>query len=80
MRVNEIHGKRKLYILIRSNSTHNFFSEQLASKLGCSLSKVVGVRVMVANGQDLDCVALCEGLEVKIQGQVFVLDAYLTLN
>lgn len=76
MRITGIHGRKQLYILVDSGSTHNFLRIQTTSRLRCLLKPIEGVRVIIANGQDLYFIALCEKFEVKIQGQTFFVDVY----
>ena len=53
MRVKGIHGKRSLFILIDSGSTHNFMDAFVAEKLGCELKPTGISRVAVADGRKL---------------------------
>lgn len=62
MRVSGTYGKWLLHTLTDSSSTHNFVNEQLAHKVGCFLSKVTGIRVIVIHGHDLEYVAIYERL------------------
>ena len=70
-------GKRRLHVLIDTRSTYNFLNEQLAKKLQCPISKVNGIWVEVANGQELKCDAICVGFKWKMQQQNFQADVYL---
>ena len=62
MRVTVFIRKRPLHILIDSGSTHNFLDVNVAKKLGCKLEEIGPMKVDVANGSSLSCVAACKGL------------------
>ena len=62
MRVTVFVRKRLLHILVDSGSTHNFLDVNVVKKLGCKLEEVGPMRVDVANGSSLSCVAACKGL------------------
>lgn len=53
MRVIGQYGKKKLYILIDSGSTHNFLDLTIAKELGCELEKIKPMRVAAANGNNM---------------------------
>ncbi|OMP06305.1 Retroviral aspartyl protease [Corchorus olitorius] len=77
MRVTVFVGKRHLHILIDSGSTHNFLDTNVAKKLGCKITQVKPMKVDVANGNSLACVAACKNLPWTLQGSVFVTDVLL---
>jgi len=49
MEVTRFYGKKALYILIDSGSTHNFLDTRLARKLGCRLESI-GSQVITVDG------------------------------
>ena len=53
MKVRGVHGKRILYILIDSGSTHNFMDPEIAEKLQCVVKPPKMTRVAVADGGKL---------------------------
>ena len=53
MRVRGSVGKKMLYVLIDTESTHNFISCSMAAKLGYVLEEVKELRVMAVNREDL---------------------------
>lgn len=77
MRLNGMHGKRRMCVLVDLESTHKFLSEQTAHKLEGYLKPVEGVNVAVANSQDLQCRFLCKNFEQRMQGQDFCVDVTL---
>lgn len=50
MRLNGMHGRKMLYILVDSQSMHNFLSDQTVMRLGKPIKEVVRVHITVANG------------------------------
>lgn len=50
MRLSGMHGRKRLYILVDFNSTHNFLSENTVHRLGYAIKEVLGVNVTVTNG------------------------------
>ena len=62
MRVTIFVRKRPLHILVDLGSTHNFLNMNVAKNLGCKLEEVGPIRVDVANGSSLSCVAAYKGL------------------
>ena len=77
MRVTVFVRKRPLHILIDSGSTHNFLDTEIAKKLGCKIEKIGPMRVDVANGSSVACVAVCKGLFWTLQGSNFTTDVLL---
>lgn len=67
-------GRKALHILIDSGSTHNFLDIQLAKKLGLQLTRVKSVMVDVADGNRLECDAMCKGLKWMLRGSTFTTD------
>ncbi|XP_028191387.1 uncharacterized protein LOC114377177 [Glycine soja] len=74
--VGTISGQQVL-ILIDGGSTHNFIQEQLVSKLGLHCRQTTPLRVMVGNGQHLECQQLCTEIPVEIQTTSFTVDLYV---
>lgn len=50
VRLGGMHRRKRLYILIDSQNTHNFLNEQASHKLGWPLKEVISVHVTIANG------------------------------
>lgn len=74
--VGTISGQQVL-ILIDGGSTHNFIQEQLVRKLGLHCRQTTPLRVMVGNGQHLECQQLCTEIPVEIQTTSFTVDLYV---
>ena len=68
---------KPLNILIDSGSTHNFLDTKMAKKLGCKVEEIGPMKVDVANGNSLACVAICRGLTWTLQGSKFTTDVLL---
>ncbi|KAJ0555261.1 putative nucleotidyltransferase, Ribonuclease H [Helianthus annuus] len=77
MRVVGTIGTRQIHILIDSGSTHNFVSSKLASKLNCHTREVTLMKVLVANGKELDCSQLCQDFQWLMQGVWFKTDVLI---
>ena len=63
MRVTEMHGKVPLHILLDSGSTHNFLDLSAANKLGCTIEQTPVQSVIVADGNQLQCLDICRGFK-----------------
>ena len=77
MRVTIFVRNKQLHILIDSRSTHNFLDVNMAKRLGCKMEKIGRMRVDVANGSSLACVAVCKGLSWTLQGSKFITDVLI---
>ena len=77
MRVTIYVKTKPLHILIDSGSTHNFLDIGVAKKLGCEVEEIGPMKVDVANGSSLACVAICRGLTWTLQGSKFTTDVLL---
>ncbi|KAL8143460.1 LOW QUALITY PROTEIN: hypothetical protein V2J09_016492 [Rumex salicifolius] len=75
MRVKGVCGKRNLYILIDSGSTHNFIDKNVVAKLGCSISSMGITKVTVADGSSIDVVAKVEDFSWTFQDIPFHTEA-----
>lgn len=74
MRVKGLAGKRSLFVLIDSGSTHNFVDKNVASKLGCTLLPPGQSSVAVAGGGKLEVSARIKKLQWNFQHNVFDAD------
>ena len=77
MRVTVYVRKKPLHILFDLGNTHNFLNSNMAKKLGCKVEKIGPMRVDVANGSSLACIAICKGLNWTLQGSRFTIDVLL---
>ena len=68
--------RKPLHILIDSRSTHNFLDVKVAKKLGCKMETIRPMRVDMANGSSLACVAASKGLTWTFQGIGFTIDVF----
>ena len=71
MRVKGLHGKKHLYVLIDSGSTHNFMDKKVAELLGCRLLPTVRTKVSVAYGSRIDICGRIEKFNWQFQRQQF---------
>ncbi|WZZ61858.1 hypothetical protein YC2023_061965 [Brassica napus] len=71
MRVLGTHGKRSLYILIDTGSTHNFMDQRIAKLLGCRVQQSKRSKVSVADGSKIDIEGRIEGFEWYFQQHAF---------
>ncbi|KAL8159020.1 hypothetical protein V2J09_000557 [Rumex salicifolius] len=74
MRVKGMFGKKALFILIDSGSTHNFIDQGIAAKLGCTLLSYGLSKVSVADGSTLDVSAKIENFKWQFQQVEFQAD------
>ena len=66
-----------MHILIDLGSTHNFLDVTTAKKLRCELQKIPPLVVVVADGVQLHCQAMCKEfnftlLEVEYTTEVYI--------
>jgi len=66
-----------IHILIDSGSTHNFLDISTAKKLHCEVKKIPPLQVGVANGQQMQCTAMCKNFAWSIMGRTFFTDVML---
>jgi len=66
-----------ILVLIDGGSTHNFIQEQLVAQLGLPCRTTTPLRVMVGNGQHLECHTTCEAITINLQNQSFTVDFYV---
>ena len=67
----------QVVVLVDGGSTHNFIQEELMTKLGFSSRETTPLRVMVGNGQQLECTRWCEAITIEIQMTKFIIDLYV---
>jgi len=71
MRIVGIIRFRKAIILIDSGSTHNFMDAKLAAALGIQPVGQDGIKVKIANGQEVASLGKSREAEVKMEGYIF---------
>lgn len=64
-------------LLVDCGSMHNFIQHQLVTQLGLPTRPTSPLRVMVGNGQQLDCHLVCEAIPIYIQSTHFHVDLYV---
>ena len=67
-------GRRVLCILIDFGSTHNFINARIARKLGCVMEYIHELKVLTANGNELQCNERCRRFSWAMQRQNFETD------
>lgn len=77
MKVRDWHGKKTLYILIDSGSTHNFMDPGMAKKLGCKVLPPRMKRVAVADGGKLSVEGRVEMFQWNFQNSSFAQDVMI---
>jgi hypothetical protein len=71
-------AKNQFTILVDSGSTQNFIQDRVAKYLGLPVTPASQpFKVMVGNGNTLDCTSQCTNVDFKIQGNKFVADFYI---
>ncbi|GAU49705.1 hypothetical protein TSUD_182030 [Trifolium subterraneum] len=66
-----------LVILINGGSTDNFIQERLVKSLGLQTQPTQALRVMVGNGNIIECHQVCTQIPIHIQNQVFTVDLHV---
>ena len=69
----------QVVLLVDGGSTHNFIQQQLVTQLGLLPRATTPLRVMVRNGQQLECNCVCEAIIVDIQDTKFTIELYVLL-
>ncbi|XP_028237019.1 uncharacterized protein LOC114416356 [Glycine soja] len=67
----------RVVLLIDGGNTHNFVQPVLVTQLGLPCRRISPLRVMVGNGQHLDCACICEGVSIMIQDVMFTMDLHV---
>ena len=67
-------GRKVLCILIDFGSTQNFINSRIARKLGCVMEYIHELKVLTANGMELQCNERCRKCPWAMQGQNFEAD------
>jgi hypothetical protein len=67
----------RVVVLIDSGGTHNFVDSKLAASLGIHPQPHDGIKVQIANGQEVASPGHCGEVEVKLPGIVFKTDLFL---
>ena len=68
---------RQVVLLVDDGSTHNFIQEELVTQLGLPCQSTPPLRVMVGNGQNLECSCVCIEITVEIQSVQFLVDLHV---
>lgn len=74
MRVRGTQGKKNLYILLDSGSTHNFIDTKIADILGCQVEPAGRKQVAVADGSKIGVCGKVSNLRWKFQNYEFKAD------
>lgn len=77
MRVKGTFGKRTLFILLDSGSTHNFMDPEIATKLGCEVQASKLSKVTVADGRKLGIQGRVDNFEWNLKNTTFSLSVML---
>lgn len=74
MKVRRVDGKKTLYVLIDSGSTHNFIDKRFAEMLGCKIKEAGRARVAVADGNQIAVCGHIDNFRWEFQGHQFLCD------
>jgi hypothetical protein len=77
LRVTEKADKHPLYILIDSDSSHNFLNSTSANKLQCITTPIRTLVVEIENGGTIHCSAMCKNFRWRMQGVNFMADVFI---
>ncbi|PNY17392.1 Ty3/gypsy retrotransposon protein [Trifolium pratense] len=64
-------------ILIDSGSTHNFLQDRVARQLGLKTEQAHSFRVLVGNGEELQCTAMCPQTKLLLGSHLFTVDLFV---
>lgn len=64
-------------LLVDGGSTHNFIQQALVTQLCLPCRTTTPLKVMVGNGQHLECTSCCEAVTIIIQSISFTVDLYV---
>lgn len=70
-------GGQAVVLLVDEGSTYNFIQQHLVTRLGLSPCPTTPLRVMVGNGQQLECTCVYEAILVEIQETKFIVDLHV---
>ena len=74
MKVKGMHGKRTLYVLIDSGSTHNFIDSKITELLGCKVREAGRAKVAVADGTKINVSGRIDNFKWNFHGTQFMTD------
>lgn len=74
MKVKGKHGKKNLYVLIDSGSTHNFVDRKVAELMGCKIQEAGRAKVSVADGTTIAVCGRINNFQWTFRGHQFVAD------
>jgi len=72
----QIHN-HSLSVLVDSGSTHNFIQERVARQLGLKLIPTQAFQVLVGNGEELNCLFMCQQIALNIDSHLFSVDLFV---
>lgn len=64
-------------ILVDGGSTHNFIQERLVKSLGLKAQSTCSLKVMVGNGNEIECHQICPQVKIHIQSHTFTVDLHV---
>lgn len=67
---------KTLLALVDSGSTHTFVAEGTAKRLGITVSPRPSMKVVVANGDRVECSGLCRDVQLAIGEEDFTVDCF----
>jgi predicted aspartyl protease len=64
-------------ILIDSGSTHNFLQDRVAKQLGLDTTPAHSFKVLVGNGEELQCTTICPNVSLFLGPHAFTVDLFV---
>jgi len=64
-------------VLVDSGSTHNFIQDRKAKFLGLKVILTQGFHVLVGNGDELSCSAICKQVPLYLRKHKFLVDLFV---
>ncbi|KAJ8772223.1 hypothetical protein K2173_027400 [Erythroxylum novogranatense] len=68
---------RQVLILVDSRSTHSFVSDSVVADLQATVDEQDGLRVNVANGEQLHSSGICKGAPIELGSSIFTVDLFV---
>lgn len=70
-------GSENVHVLVDGGSVHNFVQDTMADTVGLTLDLITPFRVLVGNGQELQCTQVCHGVPLTFQNHTFLVDLFI---
>lgn len=76
MRIIGVVKGQGITVLLDTGSSHNFLNTLFTEAMGLPQQHMSGIKVMIANGEKLDCKGRCDGVQISLHGIWFSIDFF----